>query len=175
MSCSVLRWYPSFCPSATGSDEMCNFYIMFYTDSSVEEPAGQCGGSRYPSLVKNMPADSDVPLPPNPLLDDVAHGHHHPHHHSAMGQSSPSLDETRVEPPGLLPWHVILVKSLSLSSSCWDVYWPHHHYHYSSLGQSSYSLDEIVVQPIGLSPWDVAPAKALLSPSSLSVSAHKMM
>ena len=31
-----------------------------------------------------MPADSDVPLPPNPLLDDIARGHHHhPHHFKA--------------------------------------------------------------------------------------------
>ncbi|XP_041372877.1 peptidyl-glycine alpha-amidating monooxygenase B-like [Gigantopelta aegis] len=68
---------------ATGNDEMCNFYIMFYTDSDVKDPYSQCGGNNYKNVVGIMPADSDVPLPPNPLLDEVAkgHHHHHPHHH----------------------------------------------------------------------------------------------
>ncbi|KAK7115903.1 peptidyl-glycine alpha-amidating monooxygenase B-like isoform X2 [Littorina saxatilis] len=68
---------------ATGNDEMCNFYIMFYTDASVQNPAGECGGVQLQNLVDNMPADSDVTLPPNPLLDERAHGHGH-HHHSSM-------------------------------------------------------------------------------------------
>ncbi|XP_076465980.1 peptidyl-glycine alpha-amidating monooxygenase B-like [Babylonia areolata] len=71
---------------ATGRDEMCNFYIMFYTDTSVEEPSGQCGGSDFGDLVSNLPADSDVTLPPQPLLEAEAHGHHH--HHHPMGSSA---------------------------------------------------------------------------------------
>lgn len=70
---------------ATGNDEMCNFYIMFYTNSTVMNPSGECGGVQIRELVDNMPADSDVTLPPNPLLDEVAHGHHH---HGAMAHSS---------------------------------------------------------------------------------------
>ncbi|XP_055899419.1 probable peptidyl-glycine alpha-amidating monooxygenase pamn-1 isoform X3 [Biomphalaria glabrata] len=36
------------CPvnvGSTGNDEMCNFYIVFYTDSSVQEPYGECLGT----------------------------------------------------------------------------------------------------------------------------------
>lgn len=76
---------------ATGNDEMCNFYIMFYTDSAVRNPAGQCGGVQSQALVDHMPADSDVTLPPNALLDEVAHGHHH--HHHAMTAASPDHDQ----------------------------------------------------------------------------------
>ena len=86
---------------ATGNDEMCNFYIMFYTDSSVRNPYGECGGVQIPELVDHMPADSDVTLPPNPLLDEMAHGHHH-HHHS-MPSSSPTSPDQQPEPTGTLP------------------------------------------------------------------------
>ncbi|XP_076444227.1 peptidyl-glycine alpha-amidating monooxygenase B-like isoform X1 [Babylonia areolata] len=65
----------------TNNDEMCNFYIMFYTDASVQNPYGECSGVELSQLVDNLPEDSDVTLPPNPLLDAAAHGHHHHHHH----------------------------------------------------------------------------------------------
>ncbi|KAK6978322.1 alpha-amidating enzyme precursor 2, partial [Biomphalaria glabrata] len=51
---------------STGNDEMCNFYIMFDTNSSVANPSWQ-----YVS----------VPLPPNPALEEAAIGSHH---HSGM-------------------------------------------------------------------------------------------
>ncbi|KAK6178789.1 hypothetical protein SNE40_011296 [Patella caerulea] len=79
---STGRDRPTFA-GATGKDEMCNFYMMFYTDSSVTRTFSECGGSHYPNLVQSLPADSDKPLPPNPLLDEKA-GHHHLHHHTAV-------------------------------------------------------------------------------------------
>ncbi|KAK6971260.1 alpha-amidating enzyme precursor 2, partial [Biomphalaria glabrata] len=51
---------------STGNDEMCNFYIMFDTNSSVANPSWQ--------YVR-------VPLPPNPALEEAAIGSHH---HSGM-------------------------------------------------------------------------------------------
>ena len=36
-----------------------------------------CNGNQLRGLAKTMPADSLVPLPPNPLLDEQASGHHH--------------------------------------------------------------------------------------------------
>jgi len=60
---------------STHNDEMCNLYIMYYTAN---------GGKSYylcadsdPELVSHIPADSDVPLPPNPILDAMAVGHMH--------------------------------------------------------------------------------------------------
>ena len=63
---------------------MCNFYIMFYTDSSEGNPYGTCVFNTSPELVEDIPADSDVPLPPNPLLDEKAEGHTH---HGMAGSS----------------------------------------------------------------------------------------
>ncbi|KAK0055292.1 alpha-amidating enzyme precursor 1 [Biomphalaria pfeifferi] len=68
---------------STGNDEMCNFYIMFYTDSSVQEPYGECLGDSEPDLTgNNFPADVSVPLPPNPALEEEAKGVHN--HHGGM-------------------------------------------------------------------------------------------
>ncbi|GFS07686.1 peptidyl-glycine alpha-amidating monooxygenase [Elysia marginata] len=83
---------------ATGDDEMCNFYIMFYTDGSVTNPYGQCMNNRMPRLTgSHFPADVSVPLPPNPALEEKAHGHHH---HGGMGGSTSTEDvDNNVETP----------------------------------------------------------------------------
>nr|KAI8738748.1 alpha-amidating enzyme precursor 2 [Biomphalaria glabrata] len=63
---------------STGNDEMCNFYIMFYTNSSVANPSWQCGTNELPQLTgDNFPKDVSVPLPPNPALEEAAIGSHH--------------------------------------------------------------------------------------------------
>ena len=54
---------------------MCNLYLMYYTDavhgSTYQTCADSCGGMSL------FPPDSDVPLPPNPLLEEHAlHGNH---------------------------------------------------------------------------------------------------
>lgn len=54
---------------------MCNLYLMYYTDaqhgSTYQTCTEMCG---MPAL---FPLDSDVPLPPNPLLEEHAlHGGH---------------------------------------------------------------------------------------------------
>ncbi|XP_067667286.1 peptidyl-glycine alpha-amidating monooxygenase B-like [Haliotis asinina] len=85
---------------ATGEDEMCNFYIMYYTDSSVKMPSGQCGGNQLPDLIANIPQDSDVPLPPNPELEEEAKGHQH--HHSGM-QTEASQTVAQTDQPVNLP------------------------------------------------------------------------
>nr|AAD42258.1 alpha-amidating enzyme precursor 1 [Lymnaea stagnalis] len=77
---------------STGNDEMCNFYIMFYTDSSVINPYGQCAGNHLPDVTgRNFPPDVSVPLPPNPELEEVAKG---THHHGGMSGSDPHGDGT---------------------------------------------------------------------------------
>ena len=54
---------------------MCNFYMMYYTEGEAEYL--DCMNNNLPRQAQSMPADSLVPLPPNPLLDEVAKGHHH--------------------------------------------------------------------------------------------------
>jgi hypothetical protein len=36
-----------------------------------------CNGENEANLIDKIPSDSDVPLPPNPLLDATAVGHKH--------------------------------------------------------------------------------------------------
>ncbi|KAL3867132.1 hypothetical protein ACJMK2_044358 [Sinanodonta woodiana] len=62
---------------STSNDEMCNFYIMYYTKSSKEAKFGTCAGNREPLVFSGIPADSDVTLPPNPALDAAAKTHQH--------------------------------------------------------------------------------------------------
>ena len=50
---------------------------MFYTDGQKGEPFFSCSGNQFPNLAANMPADSDVPPPPNPALEAAGDGHVH--------------------------------------------------------------------------------------------------
>ncbi|KAI8734350.1 alpha-amidating enzyme precursor 2, partial [Biomphalaria glabrata] len=63
---------------STGIDEMCNYYIMFYTDSFVADPSGECAFNELTQLTgKNFTIDGSIPLPPNPALEEAAIGSHH--------------------------------------------------------------------------------------------------
>ncbi|XP_045113956.1 peptidyl-glycine alpha-amidating monooxygenase B-like isoform X3 [Portunus trituberculatus] len=59
---------------STAADEMCNLYLMYYTDPRLGSEFSACGMETYPMITKNLPPDSDVPLPPNPLLEEHAKG-----------------------------------------------------------------------------------------------------
>ncbi|KAG7168660.1 Peptidyl-glycine alpha-amidating monooxygenase-like [Homarus americanus] len=59
---------------STSGDEMCNLYLMYYTDREQGSEMGGCGYETFPHITHNLPVDSDVPLPPNPLLEEHAHG-----------------------------------------------------------------------------------------------------
>lgn len=58
----------------TSSDEMCNLYLMYYTNRNTGSETGGCGLESFEDITRNLPLDSDVPLPPNPLLEEHAHG-----------------------------------------------------------------------------------------------------
>ncbi len=61
---------------ATSDDEMCNLYLMYYTDTANGSPYETCIDMEAQSATEMLPADSDTPLPPNPLLEEHAlHGH----------------------------------------------------------------------------------------------------
>ncbi|CAD5116877.1 DgyrCDS5721 [Dimorphilus gyrociliatus] len=59
---------------STHNDEMCNFYLMYYTPATVGGSYFQCGGDNIPRLSDKLPDESDSPLPPNPLLENWATG-----------------------------------------------------------------------------------------------------
>jgi hypothetical protein len=61
----------------TAGDEMCNMYIMFYTQSrDPEDHYLTCGNERMVEISSRLPSDSDVPLPRNITLEEHAMGHH---------------------------------------------------------------------------------------------------
>lgn len=47
---------------------------MYYADRNTRLQYHSCAGNNIPSLAQKLPADSYQPLPPNPLLEMVAHG-----------------------------------------------------------------------------------------------------
>lgn len=49
------------------------YYTAFSSDSYI-----QCKDNKFPRLIKSIPAESVIPLPPNPLLEEEAAGHLHP-------------------------------------------------------------------------------------------------
>ncbi|KAI8726392.1 alpha-amidating enzyme precursor 2, partial [Biomphalaria glabrata] len=60
---------------STDNDEMCNYYIMFYTNSSVADSSEDCKFNELTPLTgDNFPKDVSVPLPPNPALEEAAIG-----------------------------------------------------------------------------------------------------
>ena len=84
---------------------MCNFYIMFYTDSSDPSPGSSCMNDQVKYLTgKHFPKDVSEPLPPNPALEEEATGHHH--HHAAMAGSQ---DEDTEEQGEIDQVHIPLV------------------------------------------------------------------
>ncbi|XP_060607191.1 peptidyl-glycine alpha-amidating monooxygenase-like isoform X2 [Ruditapes philippinarum] len=85
---------------STANDEMCNFYIMYYMNSSMENSGRQrestCFQNEQRQVFRNIPADSDVPLPPNPALEGTAMGHHH---HGMGGNNHDDTDHTKIDEP----------------------------------------------------------------------------
>ncbi len=63
---------------STAGDEMCNLYLMFYTESrNPDDHFIQCMDEQFPEITAALPADSDVPLPRNKILEEHAMGHGH--------------------------------------------------------------------------------------------------
>lgn len=58
----------------THRDEMCNFYLMYYTPANKGESYFHCSDDSVPRLSDKLPDESDSPLPSNPLLENWASG-----------------------------------------------------------------------------------------------------
>ncbi|XP_051972235.1 peptidyl-glycine alpha-amidating monooxygenase isoform X2 [Xyrauchen texanus] len=50
----------------TSDDEMCNFYIMYYMDSTHAEPYMDCMDHGSSKLFQNIPTEANVPIPISP-------------------------------------------------------------------------------------------------------------
>lgn len=64
------------------SDEMCNYYIMYYRNATSASIPLNCFQNGFPKIVDNLPADANKLLPLNKTLDAMASmSHHHPQTH----------------------------------------------------------------------------------------------
>lgn len=69
----------------TGADEMCNVYLMYYTDADKGSPYQSCGYVCNEQQNRAFPADSIEPLPRNPVLE--AYAIHRGHNNIANSSS----------------------------------------------------------------------------------------
>ncbi|XP_033020110.1 peptidyl-glycine alpha-amidating monooxygenase isoform X6 [Lacerta agilis] len=59
----------------TASDEMCNFYIMYYMEAKHAVSYKTCTRNIDPEMFKNIPQEANIPIPVKPDMIMV-HGHH---------------------------------------------------------------------------------------------------
>ncbi|XP_053264328.1 peptidyl-glycine alpha-amidating monooxygenase isoform X6 [Podarcis raffonei] len=59
----------------TASDEMCNFYIMYYMEAKHAVSYKTCTRNIDPEMFKNIPQEANIPIPVKPDMTMV-HGHH---------------------------------------------------------------------------------------------------
>uniref|UniRef100_A0ABM5FT77 Peptidyl-glycine alpha-amidating monooxygenase isoform X4 n=1 Tax=Pogona vitticeps TaxID=103695 RepID=A0ABM5FT77_9SAUR len=60
----------------TASDEMCNFYIMYYMEAKHAVSYMTCTQNVNPEMFKNIPQEANIPIPVKPDMMMMAHGHH---------------------------------------------------------------------------------------------------
>ncbi|XP_055943304.1 peptidylglycine alpha-amidating monooxygenase-like isoform X2 [Argiope bruennichi] len=70
---------------SSSNDEMCNLYIMYYTEyrNALAGQSPPCIGTQFNTLIDTLPVGNDVPLPPNPEMEQQAFGNIH-HHTSSI-------------------------------------------------------------------------------------------
>jgi hypothetical protein len=65
-------------------------------ENSGRQRESTCFQNEQRQVFRNIPADSDVPLPPNPALEGTAMGHHH---HGMGGNNHDDTDHTKIDEP----------------------------------------------------------------------------
>ncbi|XP_044131907.1 peptidyl-glycine alpha-amidating monooxygenase isoform X3 [Bufo gargarizans] len=61
----------------TSGDEMCNLYIMYYMDAARASSYMTCVRTGDSKLFQDIPEIANIPVPVNPDMVMMAHGHHH--------------------------------------------------------------------------------------------------
>lgn len=72
----------------TSSDEMCNFYIMYYMDNTHAVPYMNCGDDGSSELFQNIPSEANIPIPVTP-----------DHMMSMKHESAPHKDVVELQEP----------------------------------------------------------------------------
>ncbi|XP_062985627.1 peptidyl-glycine alpha-amidating monooxygenase isoform X2 [Elgaria multicarinata webbii] len=60
----------------TASDEMCNFYIMYYMEAKHAVSYMTCTQNINPEMFRSIPQEANIPIPVKPDMTMMVHGHH---------------------------------------------------------------------------------------------------
>ncbi|XP_067425237.1 peptidyl-glycine alpha-amidating monooxygenase isoform X3 [Emydura macquarii macquarii] len=60
----------------TASDEMCNFYIMYYMEAKHAVSYMTCTQNINPDMFRNIPQEANIPIPVKSDMIMMTHGHH---------------------------------------------------------------------------------------------------
>uniref|UniRef100_A0A8C0FVP0 Peptidylglycine alpha-amidating monooxygenase n=1 Tax=Bubo bubo TaxID=30461 RepID=A0A8C0FVP0_BUBBB len=60
----------------TASDEMCNFYIMYYMEAKHAVSYMTCTQNANPEIFRNIPQEANIPIPVKSDMLKMTHGHH---------------------------------------------------------------------------------------------------
>ncbi|XP_066470899.1 peptidyl-glycine alpha-amidating monooxygenase isoform X3 [Tiliqua scincoides] len=60
----------------TASDEMCNFYIMYYMEAKHAASYTTCTQNINPEMFRSIPQEANIPIPVKPDMTMMTHGHH---------------------------------------------------------------------------------------------------
>ncbi|XP_054842243.1 peptidyl-glycine alpha-amidating monooxygenase isoform X3 [Eublepharis macularius] len=61
---------------STSSDEMCNFYIMYYMEAKHAVSFMTCTQTVNPEMFRSIPQEANIPIPVKSDMTMMAHGHH---------------------------------------------------------------------------------------------------
>uniref|UniRef100_A0A674K3W9 Peptidylglycine alpha-amidating monooxygenase n=1 Tax=Terrapene triunguis TaxID=2587831 RepID=A0A674K3W9_9SAUR len=78
----------------TASDEMCNFYIMYYMEAKHAVSYMTCTQNINPDMFRNIPQEANIPIPVKSDMIMMTHGHHHEDDSSSLKQ--PKREEEEV-------------------------------------------------------------------------------
>uniref|UniRef100_A0A8C3T0M4 Peptidylglycine alpha-amidating monooxygenase n=1 Tax=Chelydra serpentina TaxID=8475 RepID=A0A8C3T0M4_CHESE len=78
----------------TASDEMCNFYIMYYMEAKHAVSYMTCTQNINPDMFRSIPQEANIPIPVKSDMIMMTHGHHHEDESSSLKQ--PKREEEEV-------------------------------------------------------------------------------
>ncbi|XP_077203832.1 peptidyl-glycine alpha-amidating monooxygenase isoform X2 [Paroedura picta] len=79
---------------STSSDEMCNFYIMYYMEAKHSASFVTCTQNVNPEMFRSIPQEANIPIPVKSDMTMMAHGHHE---ESRRGQLSSVAQQPKRE------------------------------------------------------------------------------
>uniref|UniRef100_A0A674K2R5 Peptidylglycine alpha-amidating monooxygenase n=1 Tax=Terrapene triunguis TaxID=2587831 RepID=A0A674K2R5_9SAUR len=80
----------------TASDEMCNFYIMYYMEAKHAVSYMTCTQNINPDMFRNIPQEANIPIPVKSDMIMMTHGHHHEGKKKISSLKQPKREEEEV-------------------------------------------------------------------------------